>query len=70
MLNTAEFADRTAQPTEIEHFHAPNLLMHWIDVCDEPVAQTVQDVRTVAKNSLAHRDHLVAIWVEQSETPS
>lgn len=70
MLNIGEFVDSTAWPSQIEHHHTPNMLMHWIDVCTEPLAQTAPGVRSVAKNSVAHQDHLVAVWVEQSETPS
>jgi hypothetical protein len=68
MLNIAESGDRAAGHPEMGHPHIPELIMHWIDVCTDPGAHTASAGSTIAANSIAHRDQLVAVWIEEGAT--
>ena len=64
MLNIAASDDLTG----VGHPHSPELIMHWIDVCTDPVAHSVTGPTKVGTPSITHRDQLVAVWIEQGAT--
>jgi hypothetical protein len=42
--------------------------MHWIDICHAPAAHAAIRGLTIAPNPIAHRDQLVAVWIEEGAT--
>ena len=65
MLNIADVDDRTAGRLGMGHPHAPELIMHWVDVCTDPAAHRTTGGSSIATNRVTLRDQLVAVWIEQ-----
>ena len=64
MLNIDEFGGRTEGCPGNGHDHFSELIMHWIDLCTDPVAHTSTTSSTIAATPHAHQDQLVAVWIE------
>ena len=69
MLNMPGERNQARCP-EMGHSPAAGLVMHWIDVCNNPVMHSASGRSTVADNPFAHKDQLVAEWIEQGGTRS
>ena len=69
MVNSAEPGNLTGRSLETGRIHNPELIMHWMDVCSDPAAHKDPGASKFASNPRAHRDQLVAVWIERVTLP-
>lgn len=68
MLNVTNCSGCPAPRSGMGHPRTPELIMHWFDVCTDPGAHKGTGGSAIATNPHAHRDQLVAVWIEQGAT--